>query len=89
MSDEKKDLVKRAKRLISLIKANGPPKNYARRTSKLQGEARDWNEDTTVKEYDEDAVYELEQFIDDLISTLSDIMKTKLEHTRTLISAMA
>ncbi len=41
MSDEKKDLVKRVKRLISLIKANDPPKNYghiARRTSKLQGE---------------------------------------------------
>jgi hypothetical protein len=50
MSDEKKDLVKRAKRLISLIKANDPPKNYiARRTSKLQGEARDWNEGKTVK----------------------------------------
>jgi hypothetical protein len=45
MSKEKKDLVKRAKRLIALIKANDPPKNYIeRRTSKLQGEARDWNE---------------------------------------------
>jgi hypothetical protein len=67
MSDEKKDLVKRAKRLIGLIKAKDPPKNYiARRTSKLQGEARDWNEGKSVKEYDEDAVCELEQFIDDL-----------------------
>jgi hypothetical protein len=67
MSDEKKGLVKRAKQMIALIKAKDPPKNYiARRTSKLQGEARDWNEGTTIKEYDEDAVYELEQFIDDL-----------------------
>jgi hypothetical protein len=73
MSDEKKDLVKRAKRLISLIKANDPPKNYiARRISKLQGEARDWNEGTTVKEYDEDAVCELEQFIDDLSTNNAD-----------------
>jgi hypothetical protein len=61
MSEEKKDMIKRAKRLIALIKAKEPPKNYiARRTSKLQGEARDWNEGTMVKEYDDHAVYELE-----------------------------
>jgi hypothetical protein len=50
LSDEKKDMIKRAKRLISLIKAKDPSKNYiARRTDKLAGEARDWNEGTTVK----------------------------------------
>jgi hypothetical protein len=67
MSDEKKDLVKRANRLIKLIKAKDSPKNYiARRSGKLAGEARDMNEGTTVREYDDDAVFELEQFIDDL-----------------------
>ena len=73
MSDEKKDLVKRAKWLIKLIKAKDPPKNYvARRSNKLQGEARDINEGTTTKEYDYDAVFELEQFIDDLKTNNAD-----------------
>jgi hypothetical protein len=73
LSEEKKDMIKRAKRLISLIKANDPPKNYiARRTGKLAGEARDWNEGTTVKEYDEEAVYELEQFVDDISTNNAD-----------------
>jgi hypothetical protein len=67
LSDEKKDMIRRAKRLISLIKANDPPKNYiARRTGKLAGEARDWNEGSTIKEYDDEAIFELEQFIDDI-----------------------
>ncbi len=66
-------MVKRAKRLISLIKANEPPKNYiARRAGKLAGESRDWNEGTTVREYDDKAVYELEQFIDDLSTNNAD-----------------
>ncbi len=66
-------MIKRAKRLISLIKANDPPKNYiARRTDKLAGEERDWNEGTTVREYDDEAVYELEQFIDDLSTNNAD-----------------
>jgi hypothetical protein len=73
MSDEKKDLVKRAKRLITLIKANDPPKNYIERmTNKLRGEARDWNVDKTIREYDEYAVYDLEQFIDDLSTKNAD-----------------
>jgi hypothetical protein len=73
LSEEKKDMIRRAKRLISLIKANDPPKNYiARRTGKLVGEARDWNEGTTVKEYDEEAVYELEQFVDDISTNNAD-----------------
>ncbi len=59
LSDEKKDMIKRAKRLISLINANDPPKNYiARRTGKLAGEARDWNEGTTIREYDDEAVWQ-------------------------------
>jgi hypothetical protein len=73
MSDEKKDLVKRAKWLIKLMKAKDPTKNYvARRSKKLQGDARDMNEGTTAKEYDDDAVFELEQFIDDLKTNNAD-----------------
>ncbi len=67
LSDEKKDMIRRAKRMISLIKANDPPKNYiVRRMHKLSDEARDWNEGSTMKEYDDEAVFELEQFIDDI-----------------------
>jgi hypothetical protein len=66
-------MIKRAKRLSSLIKAKDPPKNYvARRTGKLAGEARDWNEGLTVKEYDDEAVYELEQFKDDVSTNNAD-----------------
>jgi hypothetical protein len=73
LSDEKKDMIRRAKRMISLIKADDPPKNYIlRRTHKLGGEARDWNEGTTIKEYDDWAVYELEQFIDDISTNNAD-----------------
>jgi hypothetical protein len=73
LSDEKKDMIRRAKRLISLIKANDPPKNYiARRTGKLEGEARDWNEGSTIKEYDDEAIFELEQFIDDISTNNAD-----------------
>jgi hypothetical protein len=73
MSDEKKDLVKRAERLIKLIKARDPPKNYiARRAGKLAGESREENKGTTIKEYDDDAVFELEQFIDDLKTNNAD-----------------
>ncbi len=66
-------MIRRAKRLISLIKANDPPKNYiARRTGKLTGEARDWNEGTTIREHDDKAVYELEQFVDDISTNNAD-----------------
>ncbi len=65
--------------MIKLIKAKDPPRNYvARRSSKLLGEARDINRGTTDKEYDDDAVYELKQFIEDLKT------RTESEHTRTL-----
>ena len=73
LSDEKKDMIRRAKRLISLIKANDPPKNYIhRRAHKLAGEARDWNEGTTSKEYDDEAIFELEQFVDDISTNNAD-----------------
>ncbi len=59
--------------MISLVKANDPPKNYiARRTGKLAGEARDWNEGSTIKEYDNEAIFELEQFIDDISTNNAD-----------------
>ena len=59
--------------MISLIKADDPPKNYIlRRMHKLGGEDRDRNEGATVKEYDEWAVYELEQFIDDISANNAD-----------------
>ena len=73
LSDEKKDMIRRAKRMISLIKATDPPKNYIlRRMHKLAGEARDWNEGLTMKEYDDEAVFELEQFIDDISTNNAD-----------------
>ncbi len=73
MSDDKKDLVKRAARLIKLIKGGDPPKNYVeRRTNILRGEARDWNEGKTIREYDEYAVLELEHFIDDVSTNNAD-----------------
>jgi hypothetical protein len=73
LSDEKKDMIRRAKRLISLIKANDPPKNYIhRRAHKLAGEERDWNEGTTSKEYDDEAIFELEQFVDDISTNNAD-----------------
>jgi hypothetical protein len=73
LSDEKKDLVKRSKRLIGLIKAGDPPRNYvSRRTSQLSGGTRDRNEGKTIREYDEFAVFDLEQFIDDISTNNAD-----------------
>jgi hypothetical protein len=82
LSDEKKDMIRRAKRLISLVKANDPPKNYIlRRMHKLAGEARDLNEGSTIKEYDDEAIFELdEQFIDDISTNNVD----KQSHRRLL-----
>jgi hypothetical protein len=73
LSDEKKDLVKRSKRLISLIKAGDPPKDYIfRRTTQLNGGTRDRNEGKTIREYDEFAVFDLEQFIEDISTNNAD-----------------
>jgi hypothetical protein len=63
LSDEKKELIARSKRLIKLIKAGDPPKNYVeRRASKLKEQPGDRSVDgnknvhgfygTTIKEYD-------------------------------------
>ena len=66
-------MMKRAKPLISVIKANDHPKNYiVRRAGKFAGEARDRNEGSTIKEYDDEAIFELEQFIDDISTNNAD-----------------
>ncbi len=83
MSDEKKDLIARSKRLIRLIKAGDPPKNYVeRRTNKLKEEPGDRNIDsnrnvhgfygTTTKEYDEYAILDLEEFIENISTNNAD-----------------
>jgi hypothetical protein len=83
LSDEKKDLIARSRRLIKLIKAGDPPKNYVdRRTSKLKEEPGSRNIDsnrnvtgfygTTIKEYDEYVVYDLEEFIKDISTNNAD-----------------
>ena len=84
LSDEKKELIARTKRLIKLIKAGDPPKNYVeRRTNKLNEEPSTRNIEgdrnvtgfygTTTKEYDEYAIFDLESFIDDIKSLSCDI----------------
>ena len=83
MSDEKKELIARTKRLIKLIKAGDPPKNYVeRRTNKLKEEPGVRNMEsnrnvtdfcgTTTREYDDYAVYDLEEFIDDISTNNAD-----------------
>ena len=68
LSEEKKDQIARAKRLIRLIKSRDPPKNYVeRRSNKLREDPRDNSLSggtnsvhgfygTTVQEYDEFAI---------------------------------
>jgi hypothetical protein len=83
LSDEKKALVSKTERLIKLIKAGDPPKNYiVRRTSKLKEDHNDKNTHsnrnvagfygTTTKEYDEYAIFDLESFIDDIKTNNAD-----------------
>ena len=86
LSDEKKDLIERSKRLIRLIKAGDPPKNYIeRRASKLKEKpdalgyrSIDCNKNvqgfygTTNKEYDEYAIFDLEEFIEDVVTNNAD-----------------
>ena len=52
--------------IVSYLKYEDTKNYIARRTGKLAGEARDWNEGSTIKEYDDEAIFELEQFIDDI-----------------------
>ncbi len=83
MSDEKKELIARTKRLIKLIRAGDPPKNYVeRRTDKLKEEPGVKNMEsnrnvngfcgTTTREYDDYAVYDFEEFIDDISTNNAD-----------------
>jgi hypothetical protein len=86
LSDEKKDLIERSKRLIRLIKAGDPPKNYIeRRASKLKEKpdalgyrSIDCNKNvqgfygTTNKEYDTYAIFDLEEFIEDVVTNNAD-----------------
>ena len=85
LSDEKKDLITRTKKLIRLIKSGEPPRNYVeRRASKLK-EKPDANGyrssdgsnvhgfyGTTNREYDEYAVFDLEQFIENISTNNAD-----------------
>jgi hypothetical protein len=85
LSDEKKEQVARAKKLIRLIKSGDPPKNYVeRRKNKLQEDPRGDNMGssttsvhgfygTTIKEYDEYAIFDLEQFIDNISTDNADM----------------
>ncbi len=71
LSNEKKDLIRRSKRLIVLIKENDPPKNYIeRRKSKVEGPQNTSN--LTIKEYDSDAIFALEQFVEDIRDNNAD-----------------
>jgi hypothetical protein len=83
LSEEKKDLITRSKRLIRLIKSGDPPKNYVeRRANCLRQEPCDRNiksnknvvgfYGTTAKEYDEYAVFDLEEFIEDISTNNAD-----------------
>ncbi len=83
LSDEKKDLIARSKKLVRLIKSGNPPKNYVeRRVNKLKEESGDRNVEsnknvhgfygTTIKEYDEYAVFDLEEFIEDINTNNAD-----------------
>ncbi len=75
-----------SKRLIKLIKSGDPPRNYVeRRANKLNEEpdvhgfrSVESNKNvqgfygTTIKEYDEYAIFDLEEFIDDIITNNAD-----------------
>ena len=85
LSEEKKDQVARAKKLIRLIKAGDPPKNYVeRRKNKLSENSRGdivgssatsvhGFYGTTIKEYDEFAIFDLEQFVDNISTDNADM----------------
>ena len=85
LSDEKKEQVARAKKLIRLIKSGDPPKNYVeRRKNKLSEDPRDDSRGnstnsvhgfygTTIKDYDGYAIFDLEQFIDNISTDNADM----------------
>jgi hypothetical protein len=84
LSDEKKDLIARSKKLIALIRSGDPPKNYVeRRANKLRENPRDDSKGsgttsvhgfygTKVKEYDEFAIFDLEQLVEDITQNNAD-----------------
>ena len=84
LSEEKKDQVARAKKLIRLIKSGDPPRNYVeRRANKLREDPRGNNKGnstnsvhgfygTTIKDYDEYAIFDLEQLIDNISTDNAD-----------------
>jgi sigma54-dependent transcription regulator len=100
LSDEKRELIARSKRLIRLIKSGDPPKNYVeRRANKLREDPRDDNMGsgttsvhgfygTTVEEYDEFAIFDLEQFVEDITQNNTDKHIVGLVHTRTFTLTM-
>ena len=85
LSEEKKDQVARAKKLIRLIKSGDPPRNYVeRRANKLREDPRGNNKGnstnsvhgfcgTTIREYDEFAIFDLEQFIENISTDNADM----------------
>ena len=85
LSDEKKEQVARARKLIRLIKSGDPPKNYVeRRKNKLSENTRGdivgssatsvhGFYGTTIKEYDEFAIFDLEQFVDNISTDNADM----------------
>jgi hypothetical protein len=83
LSDEKKELIARSRKMIKLIKAGDPLKNYVeRRTNVLKEQPDDRNVEsnknvhgfygTTIKEYDQYAKYDLEEFIGDITTNNAD-----------------
>jgi hypothetical protein len=86
LSEEKKDLIARTKKLIKLIKSGDPPRNYVeRRTNKLKEKPdangfrnADGNKNvqgfygTTTREYDEYAIFDLVEFIEDITTNNAD-----------------
>jgi hypothetical protein len=85
LSEEKKEQVARARKLIRLIKSGDPPKNYVeRRKNKLSENVRSDHKGnvatsvlgfygTTMKEYDEFAIFDLEQFVDNISTNNADM----------------
>ncbi len=76
LSEEKKEQVARAKKLIGLIKSGDPPKNYVeRRKNKLSENAHGATAvyGTTIKQYDEFAIFDLEHFIDNISTDNADM----------------
>jgi hypothetical protein len=68
MEEQTKELIKRTKRLVALIKDKTPPDSYRRvRASKLSSEGF-----KEAREYDDHAIWELEQYVEDLRDNNAD-----------------